>query len=63
MNMHWEALPFELPELPESMQWRVFVNTSVPPPEDVYDPGQEPGLTNQRSFMMGARSVAILVGR
>jgi isoamylase len=61
--MHWGALPFELPRLPKGMQWHVFVNTSVPQPEDVYDPGQEPCLANQESFLVGARSVVILVGR
>jgi glycogen operon protein len=63
MNMHWQTLPFELPGLPEGMQWHVFVNTSVSAPEDAHEPGQEPCLADQRSFMMGARSVAILVGR
>ena len=63
MNMHWEALPFELPRLPKGMQWHVFVNTSVQPPEDVYDPGQEPCLADHESFLVGARSVVILVGR
>lgn len=63
MNMHWEALPFDLPRLPEGKLWHLFVNTSVAPPGDVYDPGQEPPLPGQQSFLLGARSVVILVGR
>jgi isoamylase len=63
MNMHWETLPFELPGLPVGLKWHVFANTSVPSPEDVHDPGQEPLLTEQQCFLVGARSVAILVGR
>jgi glycogen operon protein len=63
MNMYWEALPFELPGLPDGKQWHVFVNTSVPSPEDASEPGAEPKLGDQRSFIAGARSVAILVGR
>jgi glycogen operon protein len=63
MNMHWEALPFELPALPAGVHWHVFANTSVPSPQDINEPGQEPLLAEQRSFLLGSRSVAILVGR
>jgi len=63
MNMHWDGLSCELPALPEGTQWHVFVNTSVPSPGDVSEPGEEPALGDQRSFLMGGRSVAILVGR
>ncbi len=63
MNMYWEALPFELPRLPEGSRWRVFANTGMPSPEDVFDPGSEPELADQASCIVGARSVVILVGR
>jgi isoamylase len=63
MNMHWDAAPVELPGLPEGMTWRVFANTGATPPDDVWEPGAEPELQDQRSFLMGPRSVAILVGR
>ena len=29
MNAYWEPLIMQLPELPNGMQWRVCVNTSV----------------------------------
>jgi glycogen operon protein len=45
------------------MSWRVFANTGAASPDDVFEPGTEPELTDQRSFLMGPRSVAILVGR
>jgi len=63
MNMYWEALPMELPRLPDGFQWRVFANTSMPSPEDAFDPGSEPELTDQSGFIAGGRSVVILVGR
>ena len=63
MNMYWEALPFEIPGLPEGIKWRVFVNTSAPPPEDVWEPGTEPPLEDQRNFLVGGRSVVILIGK
>lgn len=63
INMYWEALTFELPQIPPVKSWHVFANTSVESPEDVHEPGQEPRLGNQRHFLVGGRSVAILVGR
>jgi len=63
MNMYWEALDFELPRLPEGMRWHVFVNTSMPSPEDINEIGKEPVLENQYNFLVGPRSVIVLVGR
>jgi isoamylase len=62
MNMHWETHLFELPELPQSMQWHVFANTIATPPEDIWNPGSEPLLKDQQQFLVGPRSVVILVG-
>ena len=61
MNMYWESLPFELPELRQETCWRVFANTGAPSPQDIWEPGAEPVLSDQRQFIVGARSVAILV--
>jgi glycogen operon protein len=63
MNMHWEASPFGLPKIQDDRQWHVFANTSAEAPEDVWTPGKEPVLGDQTWFLMGPRSVAILVGR
>ena len=63
MNMHWDGASFGLPGLPSGMSWRVFANTGAEPPHDVWELGQEPVLEDQGRFFMGARSVAILVGR
>jgi glycogen operon protein len=63
MNMHWDGASFGLPGLPAGMTWRVFANTGAEPPHDVWEPGREPELDDQGQFFMGARSVAILVGR
>ena len=63
MNMHWEAQSFGLPQLPPGTRWRLFLNTGVPPPGDIYEPGEEADLSNQQSFFLGARSVVVLVGR
>jgi isoamylase len=63
MNMHWETQMFELPQPPQGMQWHVFANTGVTPPEDIWEPGSEPLLSDQGHFLMGPRSVVILVGK
>jgi glycogen operon protein len=63
MNMHWETLAFDLPQLPAEMAWHVFANTSMTPPEDSYAPGCEPRLSDQSRIIGGGRSVIILIGR
>ena len=66
MNMHWEALPFELPQLPAGVRWHIFANTSVPlfARRMLTQPGQGAGPSKtQQSFLSGGRSVAILVGK
>jgi isoamylase len=63
MNMYWEALPFELPRLPDGFRWHVFANTGMPSPEDAFDPDSEPELADQAGGIVGGRSVMILVGR
>jgi glycogen operon protein len=62
MNMYWETLPCALPGLPDGMHWHVFANTSAASPEDIWEPGAEPRLDDQHNFVIGARSVVILVG-
>ena len=63
MNSYWEGLWFELPQPPEGMQWHIFANTGMESPEDIFTPGQEPALEDQRNFLLGPRSTVILVGR
>ena len=63
INMHWESHYFEIPGLPLDMQWHVFANTSCSSPHDCHQPGHEPILTNQSAFLLGDRSVVILIGK
>lgn len=63
LNMHWETLPFQVPQLPKGMAWHVFANTGVAAPDDSYEPGHEPSLSDQSNILVGGRSVVILVGR
>ncbi len=63
MNMHYEAMEFEIPGLPEGMQWHVATNTGAKFPEDCWEPGKEPLMKDQQRILLGDRSVCILVGR
>ncbi len=63
MNMHWDGHWCDLPGLPDGMQWHVSVNTGAPTPEDIWEPGSEPLLSEQHGLLIGPRSVVILVGK
>jgi isoamylase len=63
LNMYWDALPFELPKLPFGMKWHIAVNTSMPTPHDIYEPGSEPVIGDQSHVLVGGRSVTVLVGK
>jgi len=63
MNMHWEMHGFELPRLPSGMLWHVFANTDALPPHDIWEPGKEVKLDNQYEFLVGPRSVVVLIGK
>jgi glycogen operon protein len=60
-NTHWEAHSVELPALPAGQTWHVFANTGATEPQDVWEPGDEPVLSDQEHLFVGPRSVAILV--
>jgi glycogen operon protein len=62
-NTHWEAHNVELPGLPEDRKWYVFANTGANIPEDIWDAGTEPVLSDQYHLFVGARSVVILIAK
>ncbi|MBL8795362.1 MAG: glycogen debranching enzyme, partial [Planctomycetia bacterium] len=63
LNMHWDTHGFALPEPPHGQRWHVFVNTDMPSPQDVWEPGNEPLLEEQAFVLAAGRSVVILVGK
>lgn len=62
-NTHWEGHQVELPAAPAGTTWHVFVNTGVNAPEDVWEPGSEPVLSDQAYLFAGPRSVVILLAK
>ncbi len=63
MNMHWEMHGFALPKLPKKMKWHVAANTDALAPQDIWEPGREPKLANQEEFLVGPRSVVVLIAK
>jgi glycogen operon protein len=63
MNMYWEPLAFELPSPPAERRWLMVANTSMPTPEDIWEPGQEPVLNDQKKILAAGRSIIVLVAR
>lgn len=59
VNAHWEEHTFRLPIIPEKIKWRLFAESYG----SAYENGREKTLKNQDSLNLGARSVAILIGR
>ncbi len=62
-NTYWDALPFELPGLPDKLHWHIFANTGMAPPDDIVEPGAEAQLDDQGKVLVGGRSVVVLVAR
>jgi len=63
LNAYWDGLPFELPAPPAGQRWHVFANTALPAPQDICEPGREAALENQREYLVGGRSVVVLVAK
>jgi glycogen operon protein len=61
-NAHWEGHVFELPHLPER-RWCRVVDTMQMPPHDIAEPGAEEVLADQRRYVVGPRSVVVLIGK
>jgi isoamylase len=63
MNMHWDGQTFGLPSPPGGRLWHVFANTGAQSPEDAWEVGSEPPLSDQGAIWLAPRSVLILVSR
>ena len=63
INMYWDGLSFEIPQLPNGLSWHISANTGVSSPNDFYPVGEEVVAENQSSFTIGGRSMIILVGK
>ncbi|WP_411826635.1 glycogen debranching protein GlgX [Luteolibacter sp. AS25] len=61
MNMHWEPLTFDLPEVP-GRDWHRSADTSLVSPEDISEPGDEIPVSGN-NYIVTARSVVVLISK
>jgi glycogen operon protein len=61
MNMYWEPIQFELPQIQNSTLHRV-VDTARDAPNDILEPGQEEACTDTNYLAQG-RSVVVLISK
>ena len=61
-RMDWEEHTFELPDLSER-RWCRVIDTMQMPPHDIAEPDTEAVLTDQRRYVVGPRSVVVLIGK
>jgi isoamylase len=60
LNMHWEALDFEIPQIEGGRNWYKVVDTAEPSPTDILDPCQEV-MISENSYSVKDRSVVVLI--
>jgi isoamylase len=61
MNMYWDALDMEVPRI-AGRRWARAVDTSLPSPADIANPGAEM-LFNDPTYRVNGRSIVVLVNR
>jgi len=61
MNMYWEPLDMAVPIIP-GRQWTRALDTSLPSPSDIADPGTEMACSSP-SYRVNGRSIVVLVNK
>jgi glycogen operon protein len=59
LNAYWEPLEFELPATAEGQPWRRWIDTMLPPPQDIVEWQTAPPVAGT-TYRAGPRSVAML---
>jgi isoamylase len=59
LNMYWDALDFQIPQV-DGRRWARAVDTSLPSPDDIAEPGSEAPLDGT-TYTVTGRSVVILI--
>ena len=62
LNMSGQDLEFEIPSVPSGRWWRA-VDTSLPAPEDIAEPGHEIEVKPTDHYCVNAHSVVVLVSK
>jgi glycogen operon protein len=61
MNMYWEPLEFEVPQI-KNRNWYRVVDTFLPALEDIAEKGEEVRI-NGNKYLVSGRSVVVLVSK
>jgi len=61
MNMYWEPLDMAVPMIP-AREWTRAVDTSLPSPSDIADPGAETTCSGEL-YRVNGRSIVVLVNK
>ena len=61
MNMHWAALDMDIPTI-SGRRWTRVVDTSLPSPSDIAEPGTEIACPGQ-SYRVNGRSIVVLLNK
>ncbi len=59
-NAGAEAVEFRLPPSPSGAAWRRVLDTSLPSPEDIADPGQEKPIADPVTYRVASRAMVVL---
>ncbi len=62
LNMHWEGLSFELPNV-AGRTWHQAINTALTSPQDICDYGKELPVADANAFRVSGRSIVVLVSK
>jgi pullulanase/glycogen debranching enzyme len=63
LNMFWEPLEIELPEPPTDCHWHRFVDTSLSPPLDISEVGEEKRISGNQQIIVEGRSCLVAILR
>jgi isoamylase len=61
LNMYWDGLEFELPQVP-GRTWFRSVDTALPAPQDIAEAGQEVRLAGN-NYIVSGHSVVVLISK
>lgn len=62
-NMYREPREFALPNLPGEQKWHVVIDSGAAAVNGIYDSGNEVLLAHQKTYMVPARTVLVLMGK
>jgi isoamylase len=60
-NMYWDAVPMAIPQVAGRI-WHRAVDTALPSPDDIADPGMSPAIHDEK-YLVSGRSVVVLISK